>query len=111
MISKFSQDHPDLSQDELMGVAKFADKRGITFIEDAYSVMKMRDNAQKAKKEGATEVAEKLKSASQVPNTLSSAGGSPTQTTPDIDRLSEREWNRLGDDERWKYLEEAPMGV
>lgn len=111
MLGKFSKDHPDLSRDEMMDVAKFADKRGITFIEDAYSVMNMRDNTRKAEEKGATEVAKKLKSATNVPQTLSSVGGSPSQTAPDIDRLSERDWSRLSSDERWKHLENSPLGV
>lgn len=110
MIAKFTTDHPDMSNDEKMEVARFADKRGITFLEDAYQVMQAGDVAQKAKKAGVKEVTEKLQSASQVPTTLSSVAGSPSVTAPDVDRLSERDWSRLSEDERWKHLQDTPMG-
>ena len=110
MIGQFNKDHPEMSNDEKMKVARFADKRGITFLEDAYQVMQAGDVAQKAKSQGVKEVTEKLQSATKVPKTLSSVSGSPSVTAPDVDRLSENEWSRLSEDERWRALQDAPMG-
>ena len=110
MIGQFTKDHPEMSNDDKMAVARFADKRGITFLEDAYQVMQAGDMATKAKNQGAKEVTAKLQNATQVPKTLSSVSGSPSVTAPDIDRLSEREWSKLSEDERWKHLQATPMG-
>ncbi len=110
MITKFNKDHPEMSNDEKLAIARFADKRGIMFLEDAYQVMQAGDVATQAKKAGAQEVTEKLQNATQVPKTLSSVSGSPSATSPDIDRMAQREWNNLSDDLRLKYLQETPSG-
>tara|TARA_Y100000004_G_scaffold80462_1_gene90444 strand:- start:6516 stop:7331 length:816 start_codon:yes stop_codon:yes gene_type:complete len=110
MIEDFRKKNPDLSQNQLMQIAEFADKRGISIIDDAYQIFSNQQNQEKTKKQAVQEHQEKLKKAADTPKTLSSVSGSNIDTSQDFDRMSDREWSKLSQDQRRKALMDAPQG-
>lgn len=108
MVRQFAKDHSGLSKDELMEVAQFADNRGITFMEDAYTVKMTEENTRRAKEEGQIEVTKKLQSAASVPPSLSTAGSGKSTTEEDIDNIPVRRWGEIPKEERMKFLRNAP---
>jgi len=108
MVRQFTKDHPDLSKDELMAVAQFADSRGITFMDDAYTIKMAETTARKAKEEGQAEVTKKLQATASVPPSLSTAGSGKSTTEEDIDNIPASEWGDIPSKERWEYLRNVP---
>lgn len=108
MIDSFIKSHPEMSNEELQAVAKFGDERGIAQIEDAYMLMTIQQEKNKAKTEGVKQVTEKLTQADEVPTTLSNATGG-NKTAIDFDAISQADWNKLPEEVRMKALMESPQ--
>lgn len=106
MIDGFIKSHPNMSNEELQAVAKFGDERGIAQIEDAYMLMTIQQEKNKAKTEGVKQVTEKLTQADEVPTTLSNATGG-NKTAIDFDAISQADWNKLPEDVRTQALLES----
>lgn len=106
MIDGFIKKHPELKTEELTAIAKFGDERGITLIDDAYTLMTLEQEKIKAKTEGVKQVTDKLTQADEVPTTLSNAtGGNKSQI--DFDAISQADWNKLPEDVRLRALMES----
>lgn len=106
MIDGFIKSHPNMSNEELQAVAKFGDERGIAQIEDAYTLMTLQQEKNKAKTEGVKQVTDKLTQADEVPTTLSNATGG-NKTAIDFDAISQADWNKLPEDVRMQALMES----
>ena len=109
MIDSFIKSHPEMSNEELQAVAKFGDERGIAQIEDAYMLMTLNQEKNKAKTEGVKQVTEKLTNADKVPTTLSNATGG-NKTAIDFDNLMQSDWNKLPEDVRRQALMDSSGG-
>ena len=107
-VRSFSSNHPEMSREQLLNVARFGDERGITFIEDAYEVYLAKDKRDKAPEK--KETSQKLEDVAQVPPTLSSAGSSGSQTGVNYDEVPFEQWVKIPEDERKKALMESPAG-
>jgi valyl-tRNA synthetase len=109
MIDGFIKSHPTMSNEELQAVAKFGDERGIAQIEDAYTLMTLNQEKNKAKTEGVKQVTEKLTQAEEVPTTLSNATGG-NKTAIDFDNLMQSDWEKLPEDVRRQALMDSSSG-
>ena len=109
MIDSFIKSHPTMSNEELQAVAKFGDERGIAQIEDAYTLMTLNQEKNKAKTEGVKQVTEKLTKADEVPTTLSNATGG-NKTAIDFDNLMQSDWEKLPEDVRRQALMDSSSG-
>ena len=109
MIDSFIKSHPEMSNEELQAVAKFGDERGIAQIEDAYTLMTLNQEKNKAKTEGVKQVTEKLTKADEVPTTLSNATGG-NKTAIDFDNLMQSDWEKLPEDVRRQALMDSSAG-
>lgn len=106
MVDSFVKKNPNLSTEELTAIAKYGDERGISLIQDAYTLMTLEQEKTKAKTEGVKQVTDKLTQADEVPTTLSNAtGGNKTQI--DFDAISQADWNKLPEDVRIQALMET----
>ncbi len=109
MIDGFIKSHPTMSNEELQAVAKFGDERGIAQIEDAYTLMTLNQEKNKAKTEGVKQVTEKLTQAEEVPTTLSNPTGG-NKTAIDFDNLMQSDWEKLPEDVRRQALMDSSSG-
>jgi len=106
MVDSFVKKNPTLSTEELTAIAKYGDERGISLIQDAYTLMTLEQEKTKAKTEGVKQVTDKLTQADEVPTTLSNATGG-NKTKVDFDAISQADWNKLPEDVRLQALMET----
>jgi hypothetical protein len=106
-LHDFIEANPDLTTDDLKGIAKHGDEHGISSMKKAYRDMRYDENIKKAKLEGRAEILAELNQ-KPLKKSLSDAKGAGDSDTPkDVKDFTPEQWAKLPQSERDKYLEAA----
>lgn len=109
-LQKLQKENPDVTPEEWLETAKFADENGIRSIKSAFYVKNRDKEINRAREEGKKSALKELSEAGKISDTLSDKGTGKLDKGKDYDSMSAEEFGSLPEEEQMRALENAPTG-